>query len=229
VFRSAFQNRGLTLLELMIALAIAGILTTVGMPTYEGMVTKAKHAEARQVLGAIYQTEVAFNSEWGTYGSSLFRLGLEVRSGLNYYVAGFIQLSACDNTGTLGDAPNDGSAMGLRIKLVWPEYYDFPPAGSGPGGQVFKSRILPVDSSGTPMDYGDCGDFTTPGQSGFSVNVGGPYFLTSPANIGGFRAKAAGVVHKPMASGIPLTGVQNLDVWTIDESRVLNHAQTGKE
>ncbi len=44
------KQKGFTLIELMIAVAIVGILTSVGYPSYQSHVRKAKRVEAQGVL-----------------------------------------------------------------------------------------------------------------------------------------------------------------------------------
>jgi type IV pilus assembly protein PilA len=58
---------GFTLIELMIGVAIIGILASVGIPNYLRFQMKAKSAEAKLNLAAIRTAEKAFFSEYGSY------------------------------------------------------------------------------------------------------------------------------------------------------------------
>lgn len=52
------MQKGFTLIELMIVVAIVGILAAVALPAYQDYTTKAKFAEVNSV-GTVYQTAVA--------------------------------------------------------------------------------------------------------------------------------------------------------------------------
>src|SRR5512137_521990 len=61
------DNRGFTLVELMIVVAIIGILAAIAIPNFLQFRLKAKTSEAKSNLGAIRSTEVAYFAEWNTY------------------------------------------------------------------------------------------------------------------------------------------------------------------
>lgn len=54
------RKRGFTLIELMIAVCIIGVLASVAMPTYQRFVNEARGAEAVESLGALYRGAVAY-------------------------------------------------------------------------------------------------------------------------------------------------------------------------
>ncbi len=60
-------NAGFTLVELMIAVAIVGILVMVAVPNFMRMRERAKISEAKANLGAIRVTEHAYFSEYNRY------------------------------------------------------------------------------------------------------------------------------------------------------------------
>ena len=67
-------KKGFTLVELMIVVAIIGILSTIAIPEYVKMTSKAKQSEAKANLGAIFVVQVAYFAENATYagGSDAF-------------------------------------------------------------------------------------------------------------------------------------------------------------
>lgn len=65
------SNKGFSLVELMIVIAIMVFLTMISMPTFISFLAKAKRTEAYVNLHAIYAAEKAYWIEHGTYSSNL--------------------------------------------------------------------------------------------------------------------------------------------------------------
>lgn len=61
------RNRGFSLLELMIASAIVGILATIAIPNYMRFQLRARSSEAKTNLSAIRTTEHSYRAEFGHY------------------------------------------------------------------------------------------------------------------------------------------------------------------
>ena len=57
---------GFTLIELMIVVAIIGILSVVAIPTFDGYQKKAKGTEAKISLSHVFTGEKSFESEYGS-------------------------------------------------------------------------------------------------------------------------------------------------------------------
>ena len=58
------KEKGFTLIELMIAIAIIGILATIAMPMYKNYTYKAKESEAKVNLGSMFGLVNAFQAEY---------------------------------------------------------------------------------------------------------------------------------------------------------------------
>jgi len=63
------KDRGFTLIELMIVVAILGIVAAIAMPNFLRYRVKATQAEARTNLVAIFVAETAFFSDRGQFGN----------------------------------------------------------------------------------------------------------------------------------------------------------------
>ena len=68
-------NKGFTLIELMIVVAIIGILAAIAVPNFQSYQAKARQSEAKISLGTIHSQEVAFNAEYGGYITALDAIG----------------------------------------------------------------------------------------------------------------------------------------------------------
>lgn len=68
------DNRGFTLLELLVAIAIVGVLAAIALPTYLNQLKRARESEARVTLGAIVRAQQAYRLEQASYADSLASL-----------------------------------------------------------------------------------------------------------------------------------------------------------
>jgi type IV pilus assembly protein PilA len=84
------SKKGFTLIELMIVVAIIGILAAIAIPNFLRFQAKSKQSEAKTNLGGIFTAETAFQGENNAYGSlaaiAWAPIGTSIR--YTYYSAG---------------------------------------------------------------------------------------------------------------------------------------------
>ena len=74
---------GFTLIEMMVATAVSGVLATAAYPTYAGVVQKMRRCEALVALLQVQQAEERFRSNASRY-ATLEELGLPTATGRHY-------------------------------------------------------------------------------------------------------------------------------------------------
>lgn len=71
------NESGFSLIELMIAIVIIGILATIAVPKYLSVTRKAKETEAKMMLSQLHSLEENYYHENDVYSSNLDEIGFE--------------------------------------------------------------------------------------------------------------------------------------------------------
>jgi type IV pilus assembly protein PilE len=95
--KSQILRRGFTLVELMIVVAVIGILASIAYPNYAEYVLRGKRAEARTALLDLMQQQERFLTQNGTYAKVPANTAFKTHSG-DSAASGHYTLSAteCD-------------------------------------------------------------------------------------------------------------------------------------
>ena len=90
-FKSLKRQDGFTLVELMVVVAIIGLLSAVAIPNFKKYQAKAKISEAKLQLSALYTAEASFFSDFNMYAKCLRYMGFDPapEKGNRYYGIGF--------------------------------------------------------------------------------------------------------------------------------------------
>ncbi|MBX3270070.1 MAG: prepilin-type N-terminal cleavage/methylation domain-containing protein [Sandaracinaceae bacterium] len=75
------STQGFTLIELMIVVAIVGILAAISIPSFQSYLYRSKTAEAVTFLGEIRQRQEAYRAEFGQYCSASGGPGTAITGG----------------------------------------------------------------------------------------------------------------------------------------------------
>ncbi len=98
------SESGFTLVELMIVVAIIGILAAIAIPNYQKYQARSRQKEAQIQLASVYTSEKSFFGEYGSYTSCLRQAGHSPDGNLTaagatnnttrYYTVGFHETAA---------------------------------------------------------------------------------------------------------------------------------------
>jgi type IV pilus assembly protein PilA len=103
------QSQGFTLIELMIVVAIIGILAAIAIPNFMSYQCKAKQSEAKGALGNIRTMQEAYFAEHTTYAHTTANLGfgLEGEQKYTYSITGSNATYTAYATANLDDDSSD--------------------------------------------------------------------------------------------------------------------------
>ena len=113
------NTAGFTLIEMMITVAIIGLLSALAVPAYNRYQAKARQTEAKMNLAHVYSSEKAFYAEYSSYISSFEALQFIPEGMKRYYSVGWNADMAATITGYPGtygtpryDSINTASTFG---------------------------------------------------------------------------------------------------------------------
>lgn len=119
------EQSGFTLVELMIVVAIIGVLSAVAVPNFKKYQAKAKSSEAKVQLAAAYTAQQAFYGDFGIYHTCLAYMGYEPINEYEsrYYAIGFAKdIKTKVVQGAYDDAENSGMAIGSCPQTNAPKF-----------------------------------------------------------------------------------------------------------
>lgn len=90
-FKALKRQDGFTLVELMVVVAIIGLLSAVAIPNFQKYQARSKTSEAKLQLSAIYTAEASFFADYNIYSHCLNYMGYNPteEQTSRYYTTGF--------------------------------------------------------------------------------------------------------------------------------------------
>jgi type IV pilus assembly protein PilA len=223
--QSLKRQDGFTLVELMVVVAIIGLLSAVAIPNFKKYQAKAKISEAKLQLSAIYTAEAAFFSDFNMYAKCLRYMGYDpdLERSNRYYATGFFSNITARNgtahatalSSGMSDAacPANGTAVDGTANNTATATFFY--AGKGMGTSI----VAAMPTGNLAITGGNC---AVAGTNGGAAPTGGNC-VGSQANAANmaFIAAAVGIISAdaitmPLASGL-----------TIDNNKVIRTQVTG--
>jgi len=112
--RKAGRRSGYSLVELMVVMAITGVLAAVALPAFQGYVRRARTTEPINFLGVVKMRQEAYRMEFGGY------------AGLTGDVTAIAFL------------PGDGTVMIDSMQVPWPGGAEFTALGASPDATTVR-------------------------------------------------------------------------------------------
>ena len=200
---------GFTLVELMIVVAIIGVLASIAVPQYSKFQAKARQSEVRIQMGAMYTVEQSFAAENSTYSSCLGQIGYNRDGTKFYYTMGL-------GVGVFAATPNcgPGLAAGNCSFTQW---------SYTAGAYVPVPSTLCLDANASTFFQANISE--PKGAAGTS-GLGAPSNQTdlTAANL---TTKMDSISFTLGAAGKVLARAGQVDLWSIDEKKQILNVQSG--
>jgi prepilin-type N-terminal cleavage/methylation domain-containing protein len=198
------NTEGFTLIELMVVVALIGILASLAVPQYQKFTAKARQTEAKISLSALYTIETSTAAENDTFTSCIVDMGYTSIGANLYYTVGFRSAVATQVLcGVSGNVRCDKvistncQAFDLTAFLESPQKTSLPrlvpeafadPTEAGPGTLLYSGiqTVATASNYSGPLALSGINGSDLPGASGDSTYISTIHFTGSaighPAN-----------------------------------------------
>lgn len=197
------NSKGFTLVELMVVVAIIGILSAVAIPNFKKYQAKTKTSEAKLLLSSIYSAMTALQSDYDSFGTCLSDAGYVAPNSGNFYATGFsVDASTENNVVVL----NGGTCANGQF-----QYPGSKRVGGVAAAATDLASIVPaIDSTKWTNQLNTSGGIST-------LTATSAYFI----------AGAIGPIDADNTGGITGGAGGNASMWAINENKSLQELNKG--
>lgn len=191
------NNKGFSLVELMVVVAIIGILAAVAVPSISKYTAKSRQSEAKAQLGGIFTAMKSFNAEYGFYTEIFQVIGFAPEGDMKYNVgfgANTIAAAAVTARGYTAPIPATNFATATWCGL-----------GRGAGVAGNRCDYLPTQNAVQAI------------PAAMTVNAGATTFVA--AATGNIRDGSTAAAAGGFAAGN--------DSWTVNENKQMVNVLNG--
>jgi prepilin-type N-terminal cleavage/methylation domain-containing protein len=208
------NRSGFSLVELLTAVAIIGILATIVVPAYKSYQIRARQTESKHALSIAYVAQKSAYAEYSTYVSCLGQFGFDIHHKWNcidsaadpqslmaYYSTQVVSEEGDANWGNVA-VQNMGFSCVSGIYDCGPSRWFFKSMGYRQGGSCDNTSV---------WNYTE-------------ALMADPTYTYVTQNT--FKVVSSGFP-KPCASAISSVAdlINKADIWTIDQFRMLHHVK----
>jgi prepilin-type N-terminal cleavage/methylation domain-containing protein len=211
--RTSINERGFTLVELMVVVAIIGILVAIAIPQYAKYQGRARQTEAKISLGSVYTAEQSFTVENGSFTGCLADIGVAAAGNSLYYTVGIAAAAAsntCSSLQTLGCA-----------FYTWTTNPAPGANGQGCSANSFSPIIANSSANRTTYAPATAANLPTP-----AANITGSTFLVGALGqieSGTSNPVCAAAYVDPTTALRAAAPAQGYDAWAISNNKILTN------